>query len=110
MPSILPRRFWAYSNVMKSMSHTLNFHLVGSLEAIVKFLNLGGLTTSENVRKIVREAKLNVHLRHIVFMNQYFADLVGCIRATCGTMRTWRASAAPHQAFQRVNRCIRIKG
>ena len=56
-------------NEVKSMSHALNFHPVGGLEAIVKFLNLGGLTALAKVREIVREAKLDVHLRHVVFMN-----------------------------------------
>ena len=53
----------------KSMSHALNVHPIGGLETIVKFLDLGNLTTLAKVREIVREAKLDVHLRHIVFMD-----------------------------------------
>ena len=51
------------------MSYALNFHPVGGLEAIVKFLDLCNLTTLAKVREIVREAKLDVHLRHVVFMD-----------------------------------------
>ena len=35
----------------------------------MKFFNLGVITTLVKVREIVREAKLDVHLRHVVFMN-----------------------------------------
>ena len=51
------------------MLHALNVHPIGGLETIVKFLDLGNLTTLAKVREIVRKAKLDVHLRHVVFMN-----------------------------------------
>ncbi len=54
---------------MKRMSHALNFHPIGGLEAIVKFLNLSEITMLAKVREIVRKAKFDVHLRQVVFMN-----------------------------------------
>ena len=51
------------------MSYALNFYPVGDLEAIVKFFNLGEISTFAKVREIVCKTKFDVHLRHVVSMN-----------------------------------------
>ena len=42
----------------------------------MKFLDLSRLTTLAEVREIECEAKIDIHVRHVVFMNYYFADFV----------------------------------